>query len=414
MKKGVGGRLIKCMGVVLCLLLACFNSGEQMRYVRGLGSSISAGELDGLKGSLGAAFSLRLDGVEGIYAASSGDETLNEARGRASIRLFGAIPLKELSFGERPEIWVMPGGIPIGVSIYADGALVVGLGSVVEGEQNCPAAEAGIRAGDVITAVNGETVENSAHLGRLCAGGGPLSLSVLRDGKVGEYVVNPVYNSEADAYMAGMWVRDSTSGIGTLSFYNLATGRYGALGHPITDVDTGSIISVREGKIVESSIIGVSAGSSGAPGEVIGSFSPEGRAMGSIELNCGLGVYGEALDMPVNPLYPDGALIAYPDEIYEGEAQILSAVDGEVKAYSCEILKLYHQDEPAPKGMVIKVTDSSLIEKTGGIVQGMSGSPVMQDGRLAGVVTHVFVNDARCGYCIYALWMDRVANGAVD
>ena len=289
-------------------------------------------------------------------------------------------------------------------------ALVVGLGSISETAQICPAASAGIRAGDVITAVNGETVRDSLHLSELCSKGGELMVTIRRDGQQLTVALTPVKDPENDTYRAGMWVRDSTSGIGTLSFCNMSSLRYGALGHPITDIDTGAIIDVGSGSIVESSIIGVSAGSNGIPGEVIGSFSTASRQLGSIELNCEYGLYGEMDEIPVNPIYPNGVKLAYPDEVHTGKAEILSTVDDRgVCAYECEIIKLYPQKEMSGKGMVIRITDRELIAKTGGIVQGMSGSPVMQDGKLIGAVTHVFVNDAKCGYCIYSWWMNRVS-----
>lgn len=401
--------LAKCIGLALCVTLVCFNSGEQMSYVRGLSNSVSTDQLENICRSLSGPLSLSM-GDRDAYVSENLSETLSGKSGSASIRLFGAIPLKTIEYGERQDITVMPGGMPIGVSIYTDGALVVGLGSISEAAQICPAASAGIRAGDVITAVNGETVRDSLHLSELCSKGGELTVTVRRDGQQLTVALTPVKDPENDTYRAGMWVRDSTSGIGTLSFCNMSSLRYGALGHPITDIDTGAIIDVGSGSIVESSIIGVSAGSNGIPGEVIGSFSTASRQLGSIELNCEYGLYGEMDEIPVNPIYPNGVKLAYPDEVHTGKAEILSTVDDRgVCAYECEIIKLYPQKEMSGKGMVIRITDRELIAKTGGIVQGMSGSPVMQDGKLIGAVTHVFVNDAKCGYCIYSWWMNRVS-----
>ena len=402
--------LAKCIGLALCVTLVCFNSGEQMSYVRSLPDSVSDDQLEYIRRNLKGPLSLSMGGGD-TYVSENLSETLFEKNGSASICLFGAIPIKTIEYGERQDITVMPGGMPIGVSIYTDGALVVGLGSISETEQICPAASAGIRAGDVITAVDGESVQDSVHLSELCSKGGELTVTVRRDGKLLSVVLVPVKSTENDVYRAGMWVRDSTSGIGTLSFCNMFSRRYGALGHPITDIDTGSIIDVGSGSIVESSIIGVSAGSNGIPGEVIGSFSMASRRLGSIELNCEYGLYGEMDEIPVNPIYPNGVKLAYPDEVHTGKAEILSTVDDRgVCAYECEVIKLYPQKEIGGKGMVIRITDRELIAKTGGIVQGMSGSPVMQDGKLIGAVTHVFVNDAKCGYCIYSWWMNSVCD----
>lgn len=405
-------KVTRCGALLLCAVIVCFNSGEQMQLIRKLPGSVTEEQLEELRHALKGPLSLYEDGE--TYVSEDLSESLDEAGGSASIRLFGVLPLKSIEYGERRTVTVMPGGMPIGVSIYTDGALVVGLGSVSETEQLCPAAEAGIKAGDVITAVDGEQVRDSLHLSELCSKGGEVRVSLRRNGKHMELMLTP-HVGEDGVYRAGMWVRDSTSGIGTLSFYNMSSLKFGALGHPITDMDTGTVIDVGSGSIVESSIIGVSAGSNGSPGEVIGSFSLDSRQLGSIELNCEYGLYGIMDSLPVNPLYPDGVRLAYPDEIHTGSAEILTTVDDKgVKAYSCEIIKLYPQNELSGKGMVIRVTDKELIEATGGIVQGNSGSPVIQDGKLVGAVTHVFVNDAKCGYGIYAWWMNLVAEGKTD
>ena len=381
----------------MCIALLCFNSGERMSYIRGLSQNITEEQLHSLREYMGGVLSLD----EGESRQVSGDmsEALNDDE--ISVSMMG-VPIKKVSCGRREELTLMPGGMPIGVSLYTDGVLVVGLGSVKENEEVCPAAAGGIKAGDVIVAVNGEQVTDSLHLSRLCSEGGDLSMMVRREEVTRECIVAPVYDEETQAYLAGMWVRDSTSGIGTLSYWDMDGGRFGALGHPITDIDTGSVIEVKHGSVIKSGIIGISAGSNGKPGEVIGSFSIHGEKWGEIDTNCEYGIYGDVLNMPVNSIYPEGVPVAWSDEVHTGEAEILCTVsDSGVSAYSCEILKLFPAEDSGSKGIVLKITSEELIAITGGIVQGMSGSPIIQDGKLVGAVTHVLVNDPTRGYGIF-------------
>ena len=397
MKELIRRGYIKCIGGMLCVALLCFNNGEKMTYIRSLSSNITSGQLETLRQHMGGVLSLDEKEIRQV----SGDMSETLQNKSISVNMIG-IPIKQISCNRREDVWLMPGGVPIGVSLYADGVLVVGLGSIKENAEVCPAAEGGIKAGDVIVEVNGETVTDSLHLSRLCSEGGELNLTVRREEEVRECTVTPVYDEESESYLAGMWVRDSTSGIGTLSYWNMADERFGALGHPITDIDTGAIIAVKNGNIIKSSIIGISAGSSGKPGEVIGSFSIHDEKWGEIDTNCEYGVYGNAINMPVNPLYPDGLPICWWDEAHTGAAEILCTVTDEgVKAYECEIIKLFPAEGSGSKGIVLKITSEELISITGGIVQGMSGSPIIQDGKLIGAVTHVLVNDPTRGDGIY-------------
>ncbi len=397
MRKVKGHGYIKCTAVMLCIALLCFNGGERMSYIRSLPHGVSYQQLSVLRGYMGGL--LHLD--EGESRQVSGDMSEILGQGTLSINMLG-LPIKQVCLEERTERRLMPGGVPIGVSIYTDGVLVVGLGSVKEGQTVCPAADGGIRAGDVILAVNGEQITDSRHLSRLCAGGGQLSLTVRRNNETKNCLIDPLYDEEAEAYLAGMWVRDSTSGIGTLSYWDMDSGRFGALGHPITDTDTGSIISVKSGSVIKSNIIGINAGSSGTPGEMIGSFSTKGEKWGEIDKNCEYGIYGSSVNMPVNPLFPNGLPVGWWDEVHTGPAEILCTVSKEGTAlYECEIVKLFPREESGSKGIVLRVTSQELISITGGIVQGMSGSPIIQDGKLIGAVTHVLVNDPTKGYGIY-------------
>ncbi len=397
MKDVMKNRYIRCAGVMLCIGLLCFNSGEQMNYIRSLPDDMSLQQLADLRKRMGGLLGLS----EGESRQVAGDMNDRLPQKSVNVTLMG-IPIRRVSVSDGEDLRLMPGGVPIGVSIYTDGVLVVGLGSVKDGENICPAADGGIKAGDVIVAVNGEKIEDSLHLSRLCSGGGDLNLTIRRKDTMSFHTVTPLYDDEEQAYLAGMWVRDSTSGIGTLSYWDMQSGRYGALGHPITDSDTGSVIDVKDGSVIKSSIIGVSAGSNGSPGEIIGSFSSNGEKWGDIDINCKYGIYGDTSGMPVNPIYPDGVPAARAAEVKTGPAEILCTVSDEgMHAYDCEIIKLFPLEESGSKGIVLRVTSPELIKITGGIVQGMSGSPIIQDGKLVGAVTHVLVNDPTKGYGIY-------------
>lgn len=412
MNRGRGSAVVRGIGLLVCLLLISFNYGEPARLVRELPSQAYIGsDSESQLAGIGAPFSLRYGQNQQAVSQDLSQTLSQDAAAGYSVQvdLFGLIPLKKISFYTRDSIWVMPGGYSVGVTLYTKGALVVGLGEfeTLDGTAVCPAQAAGIRVGDVILGVNGTEVKDAAHLTALCnETQGAVDLRLARGEETLEVTIQPAADRQDGIYKMGMWVRDSTAGIGTLSFYAMDTLRYGALGHPITDVDTGSLLSVKTGEIVQSNVVGIAQGSSGLPGEIQGAFSTVSQRLGTLETNSNIGIYGQLYSPLENPLYPEGVLLAYPEEIHTGAAQLLTTVDENgVQAYDCQIIKTYPQTSAAAKGMVVQITDPRLIEKTGGIVQGMSGSPIVQDGKLAGAVTHVFVNDPLRGYCIYALWM---------
>ena len=227
-----------------------------------------------------------------------------------------------------------------------------------------------------------------------------MSLTLERNGARQTLDVAPVRDA-GGSFRLGAWVRDSTAGIGTMTFYDPQNGGYGALGHAITDADTGTILPVQRGDLMESVVSAIRPGRKGEPGELIGRFTPDSPVLGSILANNARGIYGR-LDEPLqNELYPDGVAIMSSGEVQPGPAQLLTTLDGSgVHAYDCEIVRL--TGSPASeRGFVLRVTDQALLDRTGGIVQGMSGSPILQNGRLAGAVTHVFVSDPTRGYGIF-------------
>lgn len=330
------------------------------------------------------------------------------------LNLLGFIPVKDLKInvtdymdGKR----LVPGGQSIGVTLHTKGALIVGISEIVNsaGETVNPAKEAGLQAGDVIESINGITVEDADQLSEIVneTTSENVTLGIRRREETFTAVITPAEDAYDNVYRLGVWVRDSTAGVGTLTFYDAQTGGYGGLGHAITDQDTGEELSVRDGEIIASRIIDIVRGDAGTPGELKGFFNTD-DGMGSILKNSEYGIYGLCYQKISNPLFPDGIALAKQDEINEGNAQILCTVDDKgIKAYTCTISNIVPQREPAQKSFLITVTDEELLKKTGGIVQGMSGSPIIQKGKMIGAVTHVFVNDPTKGYGIYIEWMLR-------
>ncbi|HIS92816.1 MAG TPA: SpoIVB peptidase [Candidatus Alectryocaccomicrobium excrementavium] len=306
------------------------------------------------------------------------------------------------------DIYVVPGGQSVGVAVATEGLVVIGNSDL--GNVPSPARLAGLRAGDRLIALDGETITSAEHLQYLLDGKDRATITVDRDGQSLEVDVAPIKDGRDGVNRLGVWVRDSAAGVGTLSFYDPQSLRYGALGHAITDVDTGTILSVDRGLLYGAQVVDVRRGETGEPGELIGQFQISGEAAGDIEKNTAFGVFGLLEAAMEGGLY--GAVpLAEPENVKTGSAQLLTTLDGGgVRAYDCEITRCARQDEPETRGLTIKITDEELLETTGGIAQGMSGSPILQDGKLVGVVTHVYIGDPQQGYAVYARWMyDQMA-----
>ncbi|MBR5545533.1 MAG: SpoIVB peptidase [Clostridia bacterium] len=328
----------------------------------------------------------------------------------ATISLFGLLPLREVDIEISDDLRLYPGGQAVGVALHTKGVLVVGTSDLTGA--NSPARLAGIKPGDVIMKADGRAIESTDDLTAIVSAYGamPLPLTIQRGNSILSLTLNAKRDGQSGEYRIGAWVRDSTAGVGTMSFYGeLEKGagvRYGALGHAITDTDTQQVLTVGAGELMLADVVDVRKGKSGYPGELKGSFLREARVLGGIRRNSVYGIYGDLHALPQHPLYPDGLPIGRRDAVHEGPATILCTVDAEgMKAYAVEITQVTRQSAPAQRSLVLKVTDERLLEKTGGIVQGMSGSPIIQDGRLIGAVTHVFVNDPTMGYGLYIEWM---------
>ena len=416
MKKQRGASTLrKSVGLLTALLLCLswFSPAQQTLRQFPARLSLTAGQMRTL--TIGAP--LTLTPVTGQLAVNASQderlrnqgavELLSEASGTSELllSLFGLVPIKRVEVDVSPETRLIPGGQAVGVAMQLNGVLVVGLGDT---DGASPAKASGIQPGDVLRQVNGVDVTSAQQLARLIAQSGtqPLPIAFDRNGTLLHATLTPALDAATGTARMGAWVRDSTAGVGTLSFYDPAKGRYGALGHAITDGDTGQVLPVGQGQVLAAQVVAVQKGKRGLPGELKGSFLRQAQVLGDIRTNSTLGIYG-TLDTPcVNPLYPDGVPIGLRGNVHTGKATILSTVDGQgVRAYEVEITRLFDQSSPAPKSMILRVTDPALLEKTGGIVQGMSGSPILQDGRIIGAVTHVFVSDPTQGYGLYIDWM---------
>lgn len=307
---------------------------------------------------------------------------------------------------------VVPGGESIGVELNTLGLLVVGHHQVRAGSGlESPGEQTDITVGDIILEINGEKVTKVVDVKPIVEEAGKndqsLKLKIKRDNKILKKVITPIYDKGSNKYQIGLYIRDVATGIGTISFYDLITNRYGALGHVITDADTKKPLEISEGKIVNSTVTSIQKGEKGVPGEKQAKFSVKDEKIGTITKNSPFGIFG---NIELSGLNRDKGKkpieIAQINEVKKGPAQIMTVIDNDkVETFDIEIINTSPQREAATKGMIIKITDERLLAKTGGIVQGMSGSPIIQDGKLIGAVTHVFVNDPTSGYGVHIKWM---------
>lgn len=306
----------------------------------------------------------------------------------------GNIPIKyaDVSYKERPH--VIPGGMPFGIKIRSEGVMVVSV------EDGSPAKNAGIRAGDVILSINGEKVTTNAEISERIQEA-PLGATVVfrrNDSEISVKLTPNISDSCGGDLKVGAWVRDSAAGIGTLTYYDPESGAFGGLGHAVSDITTGEAVPLGAGEITKAQIYDVIRGKEGSAGELCGIILPNSD-IGEITGNRSSGVFGKLYE----PLPGEAVPVAFKQEVHPGPATVITTSDGcSPKEYSIEIERINLLDLDGSKAMVVKMTDSKLLEKTGGIVRGMSGSPIIQNGMLVGAVTHVLVNDPTRGYAVFA------------
>ena len=345
---------------------------------------------------LGAYHGLSVRNVSGEAMAVS-SRSGNEQK--MTVMLYGFIPIKDVTVTEVKAPMLIPSGEAFGLKMLTDGVYVTDYGSV-DGvvSVRSPARDGGILVGDVIVSVNGRKVSSSNQLAEAVQlSGERTELVVIRGGEELKISLTPEKSRNDGMYKLGIWTRDSCAGIGTLTYYDRSNGTYGGLGHSVCDSDTGMTLPLSSGETVPVCINEVIKGVNGCPGELCGSFM-SASPTGNIMMNTECGLFGYSNRIPDKDSIP----MAFKQDIQIGEATILTTVDGMTpQSYDIVIEKVNYNSDSAVKNMVIRITDKKLLSKTGGIVQGMSGSPIIQNGKIVGAVTHVFVNDISRGYAIF-------------
>ena len=342
-----------------------------------------------------------------VEAVNSEDTKVSNNIGKIDLSLnLAGFAVKDLTVNVIPNTVVIPSGEAIGLRLYTSGVLVVGM-SEIQGEDHnnyTPYKNSGIKEGDMITKVDDESVTCTSDLVTKInkSNGNSVKITYVRDGCDYNTEILPTKTSENE-YKLGLWVRDAASGVGTITFYDPKTGDFGALGHGILDIDTEELIDIARGDIVTSKIVSIVKGEKGKPGELQGSID-NGKIIGEVYKNTNFGIYGKLNNIDNIKQANDKVMEVMPrDEVKEGKATILCTLDdNKQEEYEIEIEKVYKSTNRTNKNMIIKVTDQRLLDKTGGIIQGMSGSPIIQDGKFVGAVTHVMVNNPEKGYGIFA------------
>lgn len=340
-----------------------------------------------------------------LFSADKGEEICAVGTGgikpeyKSRITALKVIPVKDITVNVTKRRYVALGGDVFGIKLYTKGVIVVSIDSVTTSKGSTdPAIDAGLKCGDIITHINENAALSSQQLTDAIeqSQGKELKLRINRNGESLALSLKPALSVNG-GYKAGIWVRDSSAGIGTITFYDDNIGMFAGLGHGVCDVDTGKIMPLNNGEAVKARVNGFYKSSAGNPGELCGVFSD--ISLGSLRVNHEKGVYGELLQPSGRKKVP----VALESEIQAGKAQMITTIDDSgPQYYDIEIVKVYPSSDLSSRNMIIKVTDPALIEKTGGIVQGMSGSPIVQNSMLVGAVTHVFVNDPQQGYAIFA------------
>lgn len=371
------------------------------------------GEKINLKTAFGLSFSTnheedKLTEKYEVLQTSTAIQTSKDYTGKVSINLnlFGKIPVKTIDVNIIENTEVVALGDIVGLKLYTNGVLVVGMSEIsgVDNHKYKPYEETGIEEGDMIVEVNEQTVTCTFDLLKSIkeAEGREVSISYVRDGNIEETSIKPV-KAQDNTYKIGLWVRDTAAGVGTVSFYEPSTGLFAALGHGILDVDTEELLDISTGDFVTTNIVSITKGEKGNPGKIQGSIENQ-TTIGQVYKNTEFGVYGSLKNLSSLNINSQNTMkVALRDEIKTGKARIICTLENNKKEeYEVEIQKIDKNNNSDNKSMLIKVTDQRLIDKTGGIIQGMSGSPIIQDGKLIGVLTHVLVSDPTMGYGVFA------------
>ena len=364
------------------------------------GESISLKTIFGLKANL-------TEKNEVIETLASNQTNIINTTGKKTVKLslFENIFLKDINIDVLPKTTVIPIGSIAGIKLYTSGVLVVGMSEIqgIDNKKYKPYENSGIEEGDTIISINNSKVETTEQLVEKVneCNGQLVTIKYIHDQKATECSIKPVQTAKKD-YKLGLWVRDSAAGVGTVTFYEPSTQSFGALGHGITDIDTEQLIDISSGEFVTTKILNVVKGKSGTPGRIQGTIENQ-KNIGTIYKNTRFGIYGKIENLSsLNIDTSKEMKLALRDEIKLGKAKIMCSLEnGKIEEYEIEIEKIYKENNYDNKSMLIRITDEKLLEKTGGIIQGMSGSPIIQNGKFVGAVTHVLVNNPQEGYAVF-------------
>lgn len=347
------------------------------------------------------------DKTDVIQTVSNNGSKISANTGKTTleISLFDSLFIKNVNVDVLPKTTVVPVGSIAGVKLYTQGVLVVGMSEIegIDNKRYKPYENTGIKEGDTIIQINQNQISSTDELIAKVnnSKGAKINIKYIHEEETKECSIIPVRTSSAE-YKLGLWVRDSAAGVGTVTFYEPSTKSFGALGHGITDIDTEELINIASGEFVTTKILNITKGEIGKPGKIQGIVDNQ-KNIGTIYKNSEFGVYGVVDN--ISSLNIDSSKemeVALRDEIKEGKATILCSLDNKkVEEYEIKIEKIFKENNYNNKSMQIKVTDERLLEKTGGIIQGMSGSPIIQNGKFIGAITHVLVNNPTEGYAVF-------------
>lgn len=358
---------------------------------------------------LGTIFGITETKEEIITASSSNENTNIISEEKITLSLFNLLNVKDVSITTIEKTKVVPLGNTIGLKLYSSGVLVIGM-TEIEGQK--PYENSGIEEGDLITCINDKQITTTQELVECVnnSDGKLVYITYIRDGQEYETSIEPIATSDNE-YKLGLWVRDGAAGIGTITYYEPSTEKFAALGHGIVDSDTERLISIEKGELVTTNVLNIEKGEEGKPGQIKGTVA-SGETLGDVYSNTEFGIYGKITSKNKLNINLENSLeVAKREEIQEGEAKvILTLEDGIRKEYSIEITKIYINNNKDNRSMIIKVTDEDLLNLTGGIIQGMSGAPIIQNGKFVGAVTHVFVNNPTEGYAVFGDLMIKTSN----
>lgn len=349
-----------------------------------------------------------LFGVKTVQASSNTAES-NNNKVNIELSFLGGFTLKQIDVNVLPETKVVPIGKVIGLKLYTNGVLIVGM-TEIDGEK--PYEYTGLKEGDTILEINNTEIDSIEKLKEVVnkSNGEELELKYLRDGTISVSNIKPV-QTNTDGYKLGLWVRDAATGVGTITYYEPESGKFAALGHGIVDVDTDKLIDIESGEVVTSSIVAIKKGEQGIPGEIKGTIMNQTN-IGEVTKNTDFGIYGNLTNTASLNINSQKAIdVALRSEIKTGNAKVLCTLEnGVTKEYDIEIKKIYANNNSDNKSMLIKVTDENLLNQTGGIIRGLSGAPIIQNGKFCGAVTHVLVSDPTMGYAVFGDLMIKEMN----